>query len=149
MPEIVGARRAHTLVEILSALVVAAILASAALPPVARATRRYSAWSAGRELRSDLVLARTRAILDGATVRVAVDTLRGRYAIVAASGDTLRHKQLAAGLLVRTTAWRQEVLFTARGTSNLYSTTWVGVAGDPDARWHGARVAPTGAVNPM
>lgn len=130
-------------------MVVAAILASAAVPTLARASRRYAAWTAGRELRSDLVLARTRAILDGATVRVAVDTLRGRYALLAASGDTLRRRAVAPGLVLRTTAWRQEILFTARGTSSLYSTTWVGVGGDLDARWHGARVAPTGAVTPM
>jgi len=144
-----GAPRAHTILEVLSLLVLAAILASAAAPTVARAGRRYAAWSAGRELRSDLVLARTRAILDGATARVVVDTLRGRYAVVAVGGDTLRRKSLGPGLLLRTTAWRQEILFTARGTSSLYSTTWVGVDGDPDARWHGARVAPTGAVTAM
>jgi prepilin-type N-terminal cleavage/methylation domain-containing protein len=143
------ARRAFTLVEVLSALVLLAILASTAAPTVSRAARRYAAWSAGHELRSDLVVARTRAVLDGATVRVVVDTLRARYVVIAASGDTLRSRALGSALLIRTTAWRQEILFTSRGTSSLYSTTWVGVAGDPDARWHGARVAPTGAVTSM
>lgn len=144
-----GAHRAFTLVEVLSALVLLAILASVAAPNLTRAARRYAAWSAGHELRSDLVLARTRAVLDGATVRVVVDTVQGRYVVLAANGDTLRRRALAPRLLLRTTAWRQEILFTSRGTSSLYSTTWVGVAGDPDARWHGARVAPTGAVTSM
>lgn len=149
MGSIQSARRAFTLVEVLSALVLLAILASAAVPLVSRAARRYASWSAGHELRSDLVLARTRAVLDGATVRVVMDTLRARYVVTAADGDTLRRRALATGLFLRTTAWRQEILFTSRGTSNLYSTTWVGVDGDPDARWHGARVAPTGAVTSM
>lgn len=130
-------------------LAAAAVVASAAAPSLSRARRAYAAWSAGRELRADLVVARTRAILDGATVRVALDTLRGRYAVVGPAGDTLRRRELPEFLRLRTTAARQEVLFTARGTSNLYSTTWIGGATDPDLRWHGARVAPTGAVSGM
>lgn len=139
---------AHSLVELLIGLAVAAILVSAAAPSVAGAARSYAAWSAGRELRADLGLARARAILDGATVRVALDTLGGRYTVVGPVGNVLRQRQLGPGLVLRTTATRQEILFTARGTSSLYSTTWIGRA-DPDARWHGARVAPTGAVTAM
>jgi prepilin-type N-terminal cleavage/methylation domain-containing protein len=141
----VAANRGHSLVELLVALAAIAILLSVAAPSVARAARRYAAWSAARELRAELVAARTRAILEGATVRVVVDTMAARYRVVTASGDTVRTRTLAHGLVLRTTAWRQEILFTARGTSSLYSTTWV-AAGDPDARWHGARVAPSGAV---
>jgi Tfp pilus assembly protein FimT len=135
--------------ELLVVLAAAAVVAASAGPPLSKFRRGYAAWSAGRDLRADLVVARTRAILDGATVRVALDTLRGRYVVVCASGDTLRRRELPTILQLRTTAARQEVLFTARGTSNLYSTSWVGSASDPDVRWHGARVAPTGAVSAM
>jgi len=139
----------HTLVELLIGLAVLAILASAAAPSVARAARSYSAWSAGRELRADLALARSRAILDGGTARVLMDTLGPGYTIVGPAGEVLRRRILGSGLLLRTTATRQEVLFTARGTSSLYSTTWVGRADDAGARWHGARVAPTGVVTAL
>jgi prepilin-type N-terminal cleavage/methylation domain-containing protein len=140
------ARSAYSIVELLVVVTVLAILVALASPAISQASRRYAALSAARELRSDLVAARTRAILDGATVRVVVDTLAGTYELVTADGDTVRRRTLPSVLLLRSTAWRQEILFTARGTSSLYSTTWIGVAGDPDARWHGARVAPTGAV---
>ena len=140
------ARSAYSIVELLVVVTVLAILVALASPAISQASRRYAALSAARELRSDLVAARTRAILDGATVRVVVDTLAGTYGLVTADGDTVRRRTLPSVLLLRSTAWRQEILFTARGTSSLYSTTWIGVAGDPDARWHGARVAPTGAV---
>jgi prepilin-type N-terminal cleavage/methylation domain-containing protein len=140
------ARSAYSILELLVVLTILAILVSAASPAISRASRRYTALSAARELRSDLVAARTRAILEGATVRVVVDTLVGSYGVVTAEGDTVRRRRLPSVLLLRSTAWRQEILFTPRGTSSLYSTTWIGVAGDPDAHWHGARVAPTGAV---
>jgi hypothetical protein len=140
------AQSAHSIIELLLVMTLLAILAAVALPPISRASIRYAALSSARELRTDLVAARTRAILDGATVRVVIDTLAGTYRVILGEGDTVRRRALPPELLLRSTAWRQEILFTPRGTSSLYSTTWIGVAGDPDARWHGARVAPTGAV---
>lgn len=129
-------------------LVVLAILASAAWPPIARHDRRFAARAAARELAGDLARARSRAILSGQTIRVAIDTVGGRWRATSASGDSVLAGRLGAGLALRTTAYRQRILFTARGTSDLYSTTWIAVASDPDARWHGLRVAPTGAIEP-
>lgn len=149
MPFVLGTPRAHTLVELLAVLLLVAILASVAAPVVARSSRRYAASTAARELRADLIAARTRAILDGGTVRVAIDTVAAQYRVISASGDTVRGRKLSPGLFLGTTATRQEILFTARGTSSLYSTTWIGVVDDPGARWHATRVAPTGAVIPL
>lgn len=146
MSNILRGWRGHSLIEAITVLALIALLVASASPTVSRSARRYAAWSAARELRGELVAARTRAVLGGVTVRVVVDTLRSAYRVVGAESDTLRIRRLSPGLFLRTTAVRQEILFTARGTSSLYSTTWIGVTGDPDARWHGTRVAPTGAV---
>lgn len=139
-------RRGFTLLEILILLVVAGILLSIAGPSLATSHRRYAVLVAVRTLKADIAQARVRAILDGATVRVVLDTLAGGYQLEGAGPAPLRRRSLPPGLLLRTTAYRQEILFGPRGTSNLYSTTWIGVAGDPDARWHGVRVIPTGAI---
>jgi hypothetical protein len=48
---------------------------------------------------------------------------------------------------IRTTANRQSIPFTARGTTDLYSTTWIGPAADPGGTWHGIRVSPSGALS--
>lgn len=140
------ARSGQTLLEIVVVAFLIGLLASLVAPTLARTTRRAEAVSAARELRADLVAARTRAVLDGATVRVAIDTVGLRYRIVAGA-DTVRVRDLGHRLFLKTNAVRGEVLFTPRGTSSIYSTTWIGVRDDPGARWHGTRVAPTGAVS--
>ena len=145
----IASSSAHSGIEVLVVVAILAILVAVASPAVSGASRRYAALSAARELHADLVAARTRAILDGVTVRVVVDTLTASYRVVTAGGETVRRRTLPSTLLLRSTAWRQEILFTPRGTSSLYSTTWIGVADDPDVRWHGARVAPTGTVLPL
>lgn len=127
-------------------LVVLAILLSAAWPPVARWGRRFESAAGARELAADLARARSAAVLRGETVTVSLDTLAGAWRATTASGDTLLHGRLGPGLRLTTTANRERVLFTARGTGDLYSTTWVGVPTDPAARLHGLRVAPTGAI---
>jgi Tfp pilus assembly protein FimT len=154
-------RVAFTLLEVLLLLVVLGILIGIAVPSLARSQRRYAALTAARTLRADIAHARLRAILDAATVRVIMDTTRGQYRLEVdrleadrleadrlegAGRKVIRERRLAPGLTLRTSAHRQEILFSARGTSNLYSTTWVGVGRDPDARWHRVRVVPTGAI---
>lgn len=149
-------RVAFTLLEVLLLLIVLGILIGIAVPSLARSQRRYAALTAARTLRADIAHARLRAILDAATVRVVMDTARGQYRLEAdrleadrlegAGRKVIRERRLAPGLTLRTSAHRQEILFSARGTSNLYSTTWVGVGRDPDARWHRVRVVPTGAI---
>lgn len=134
------------MVELLSVLVAVGVLVSVTLPDLARAQRRFAAYVAARHLRADVARARQRAILDGSTVRVAIDTVFARYRIVNESGTVLFERGLGRGLILRTTAHRQEILFSPRGTSNLYSTTWVAVGDDLDSRWHGMRVIPSGAI---
>lgn len=148
MPHRLSSRRAAgvTLLDLLVALSVLAILVALAVPPLSRVERRAAAGVAARELRADLARARIRAILDGATTRVEIDTAAGRYRIVDGSGRRLLERVLPPGVVLRTTAHRQSIPFTARGTSNLYSTTSIGVPADPRARWHVVRVAPTGSV---
>lgn len=139
-------RDGFTLLEALIVLAVLSILVGIALPPLARAQRRFGAYTAARELRADVTHARIRAILDGATVRVVMDTASARYRVERADRTLLRVRELPPGIVLRTSAHRQEIVFSARGTSNLYSTTWIGVGGDADAHWHGLRVIPTGAL---
>lgn len=139
-------RAGFSLLDALVLLTVLGILVGIAAPSLARSQRRYAAFVAARTLRADVAHARLRAILDAATVRLVIDTVQASYRLERADSTVLRERALAPGLLLRTTAHRQEILFSARGTSNLYSTTWVAVDGDPGARWHGVRVIPTGAV---
>jgi hypothetical protein len=86
------------------------------------------------------------AILRGRTVTVVVDTVAGSYAVTESGGDSLLSRAVSPSVRIRTTANRQSIPFTARGTTDLYSTTWIGPAEDPDGAWHGIRVAPSGAV---
>lgn len=148
MPHRLLARRAAglTLLDLLVALSVLAILVALAVPPLSRAERRAAAGMAARELRADLARTRIRAILDGSTAWVEIDTAAGRYQVVDGSGRRLLERVLPPGVVLKTTAHRQSIPFTARGTSNLYSTTSIGIPADPDARWHVLRVAPTGSV---
>lgn len=136
----------HSLLEMAVVLVVLAVLLSAAWPQVARWSRRFESAAAARELAADLARARSAAVLRGETVTVSLDTLAGAWRAIAASGDTILDGRLEHPLRLTTTAHRERVLFTARGTGDLYSTTWIVVPDDPDARSHGLRVAPTGAI---
>lgn len=133
--------------EVLLTLFVIGVLLAAAVPDLARAQRRYAAHGAARQLRADLVQARMEAILRGRTVTVTIDTLAGAYGATDPSGDTLLSRRFPASVRIRTTANRQSIPFTARGTTDLYSTTWIGPAEDPDGTWHGIRVAPSGALS--
>ena len=144
---------AFSLIEMVTVLVLLGILLAAAAPPLARAQRRFAAAGAARELRGDLARARVRAILSGQTVRVELDTLGPGWQIAGGPPPgggslTVVRRVLPAGLVLRTTAAGQSILFTARGTSNLYGTVWIYPAEDPDARWHRVQVAPTGALSP-
>ena len=136
----------HTLADVLLVLFVLGILLSAAVPDLGRAHRRYAAVAAARQLRADLAHVRTEAILRGRTVTVAIDTTAGAYFATLAGGDSLLSRRVPSSVRIRTTANRQSIPFTARGTTDLYSTTWIGPAEDPEGAWHGIRVAPSGAL---
>jgi Tfp pilus assembly protein FimT len=131
---------------VLLVLFVLGVLLAVAVPDLGRAHRRYAAVAAARQLRADLVHARMEAILRGRTVTVVIDTVSGSYAVTEAGGDSLLSRAVPPSVRIRTTANRQSIPFTARGTTDLYSTTWIGPAEDPDGAWHGIRVAPSGAM---
>jgi prepilin-type N-terminal cleavage/methylation domain-containing protein len=135
-----------TLLELILALIVLAILVALAAPPFARSERRWAAYTAARTLAADVARARQRAIQDRRTVRVVLDTLNGRYEVRPTEGEPLPRRRLRPDLRLGTSAYRQEILFSGRGASNLYATAWVGVRDDPRAREHRIRVLPTGAI---
>jgi hypothetical protein len=135
-----------TVLELVAASIVTAVLLSLAIPAVFRVERRLGAYVAASTFRSDVTGARQHAILDGATVRVVLDTLVSAYQVEDVDRRVLRRRELRTGLALKTTAHQQEILFSPRGTSNLYSTTWIGVRRDPDGRWYGLRVLPSGAI---
>ena len=136
----------HTLVDVLLVLFVLGILLAVAVPDLGRAQRRYAAHAAARQLRSDLAHVRMEAILRGKTVTIAIDTVAGSYTATDPGGASLLSRHVPPSVRIRTTANRQSIPFTARGTTDLYSTTWIGPAADPDGTWHGIRVAPSGAL---
>ena len=140
------ANSGHSLVDVLLVLFVLGVLLAAVVPDLGRAHRRYAAVAAARQLRADLAHARMEAILRGRTVTVVIDTVSGSYAVTEAGGDSLLSRAVPPSVRIRTTANRQSIPFTARGTTDLYSTTWIGPAEDPDGAWHGIRVAPSGAM---
>lgn len=141
-----GREAGFTLVELILASIVLAILITLAAPPFGRTERRWAAYAAARALAADVARARQRAIRDRRTVRVVLDTLEGSYEVRPAGGEPLPRRRLRPDLRLRTSAYRQEILFSGRGTSSLYATAWVGVRGDPRAREHRIRVLPTGAI---
>jgi Tfp pilus assembly protein FimT len=143
------ARSGYALVDLLFVLFVLGVLLSAAAPDLGRASRRYAAIAAVRQLRADLVRVRMDAILRGRTVTVAIDTVSGAYEATDAAGTMLIARRVPSSVVIRTSANRQSIPFTARGTTDLYSTTWIGPGSDPGGRWHGIRVAPSGAVSSL
>lgn len=143
------ARSGYALVDLLIVLFVLGVLLSAAAPDLGRASRRYAAISAARQLRADLARVRMDAILRGSTVTVAIDTVSGAYAASDVGGEVLIARRMPSSVAIRTSANRQSIPFTARGTADLYSTTWIGPASDPEGKWHAIRVAPSGAVSSL
>lgn len=131
--------------EVFVVLAVLAIVLLIAVPPISRAARRYEAYAASREFRFDLAWARVRAILDGETVSLVFDERSGSYRVEAADGTVLRRRRLHRGVALTTTAADGTIPFTARGTSNLYSTTTIAVADDPAGPRYVTRVSPSGA----
>lgn len=136
----------HSLVDVLLVLFVLGVLLAAAVPDLGRAHRRYAALATARQLRADLAHARMEAILRGRTVTVVIDTATGSYGATDAGGASVLSRHVPPSVRILTTANRQTIPFTARGTTDLYSTTWVGPAEDPEGTWHGIRVAPSGAL---
>lgn len=137
-----------TLHDLLVALTLLAIFASASLAPVATWHRRASVRASAAAFRADLARARVEGVLRGETVTVVLDTVAGAWRAERSDGTPLFGRALPAGLTLTSSAHRSRIPFTSRGTTDLYSTTWIGVADDPGAPWHGARVRPTGAVEP-
>ena len=141
--------RGHTLVDMLVVLFVLGVFLSVAVPDLGRAQRRYAAFAAARQLRADLARVRMDAILRGTTVTVAIDTVSGSWEAIDVGGAVLLAGRVPGSVAVRTSANRQSIPFTARGTTDLYSTTWIGPALDPEGKWHAIRVAPSGAVSTL
>lgn len=135
-----------TLHDLLVAVTLVAILASASLAPVSTWHRRSSARAAAAWLRADLARARAQGVLLGETVTVVLDTAAGAWRAERSDGTAILGRGLPDGLTLASSAHLGRIPFTSRGTSNLYSTTWIGVADDPGTRWHGVRVSPTGAM---
>jgi prepilin-type N-terminal cleavage/methylation domain-containing protein len=135
-----------TVVELILAMIVLTILLALAAPSFGRSERRWAAYTAARTLAADVARARQRAIQDRQTVRVVLDTLDGSYEVRPSDGEPLPRRRLRPDLRLGTSAYRQEILFSGRGASNLYAAAWVGVRGDPRAREHRIRVLPTGAI---
>lgn len=139
---------AFTLHDVLVAVTIATILAGAFLRPLARWHLRSLARAAAATLRADLARGRVHGVLRGETVTVVLDTVADAWRIEDGEGAVLFDRRLDSGLSLVSTAHEGRIPFTSRGTSNLYSTTWIVVTDDPDAPWRGARVSPTGAVEP-
>lgn len=135
-----------TLLELIFALVLLGILLALIAPRFGRSERRWAAYTAGRTLAADVARARRMAIQDRSTVRVVLDTLTGAYEVRLAGGQAVTRRRLRSDLALGTTAHLEEILFSPRGTSNLYSTAWIVARGDPLAREHRIRVLPTGAI---
>ena len=143
------ARSGYALVDVLIVLFVLGVLLSTAAPDLGRANRRYAAIGAARQLRADLARVRMDAILRGSTVTVAIDTVSGAWEASDAGGTVLLARRVPDSVAIRTSANRLSIPFTARGTTDLYSTTWIGPALDPEGKWHAIRVAPSGAVSSL
>lgn len=139
---------AFTLYDLLVALTIATILAGAFLRPLGKWHLRSLSRATAATLRTDLARARVHGVLRGETVTVVLDTIADGWRVEAGEGDVLLDRRLERGLSLVSTAHQGRIPFTARGTSNLYSTTWIVVTDDPDAPWRGARVSPVGAVEP-
>lgn len=146
MPIPTREQHGFTLVELILASIVLAILFALAAPPLGRSERRWAAYAAARTLAAEVARARQRAIQDRRTVRLILDTLEGSYEVRPTGAEPLPKRRLRPDLTLGTTAYRQEILFSGRGTSSLYATAWIGVRGDPEAREHRIRVLPTGAI---
>lgn len=146
MPRPIVRTSGTSILELLVAVFIAGILIAATVPDLGKAQRRYAAHAAARQFRVDLARSRMDAILLGRTVTVVIDTLAGTWTATDAEGALLYERSAPPSVAVRTTANRQSIPFTARGTADLYSTTWIGPADDPGGTWHGIRVAPSGAL---
>lgn len=146
MPGTPRDRGGFTLLELVLALILLGVLLVLVAPTLGRSERRWAAFAAARTLGADVARARQRAIQDRATVRVVIDTLTGAYEVRLSNGDPLMSRRLRPDLALGTSAYRQEILFGPRGTSNLYSAAWIVPRGDPLAREHRIRVLPTGAI---
>jgi len=141
-----GAENGTVLLDVLTALVILAILLSLSVPRLTEARARFALYAAGRGLVDDLAWTRTQAILEGRTLTVVIVPAEASYRVEDAAGVVLRERRLAPGLALTSTAHRGRILFTARGTSNLYSTTWIEAANHAAVRRRGVRVAPTGSL---
>lgn len=146
MPRLRSSPGGFTLLELILTLLVLGILLALIAPRVGRSERRWAAYAAARTLATDVARARARAIQERATVRVVLDTLAGAYEVRLAGGQAVTRRELRSDLALGTGAHLGEILFSARGTSNLYSTVWVVARGDPLAPPHRIRVLPTGAI---
>ena len=87
-----------TLWELMTAIAVIAILSAIAVPNMISWRERAKLRGAYENLRGDLQWAKIRAIRDHNEVAVVFET--DRYVVNNAAGDTIRYRQMAAGVVI-------------------------------------------------
>jgi Tfp pilus assembly protein FimT len=107
-------RPGSTLVELLAALVVLALLAAAGARAIAAVADGAAARAAGAELRSAFASARAEAVRRGARTAVRLDSASAQ-AVVHTGPDTLRRLRLGHDYGVRLRATRDSMAYTALG----------------------------------
>jgi type IV fimbrial biogenesis protein FimT len=107
-------RRGFTLLELLVAVLVAAVLAAVAVSGAARVADTLAVRGAARELRAALASARHLAVLRATRAAVAIDTTRAEV-VVHVAAETSLVRPLHALYGVRLSASRDSLAYRADG----------------------------------
>lgn len=118
------ARRAATLVELLGAMALAALLASVAILPARRLVDRITVRAAVDAIASACALARGAAVMRGAHAVVTIDTAHAAVRVTVA-GDTLLDRVLDPGGALTLEATRDHVVYGPTGLGYGASNTTV------------------------
>jgi hypothetical protein len=117
-------RHAATLVELLGAMALAALLAGLTVPPSLRLVDRIVVRSAIDAIASACALARGAAVMRGVRAVVTIDTALAAVRVTVA-GDTLLDRVLDPGGPLTVTASRVEVVYAPTGLGYGASNTTV------------------------
>jgi len=120
-------RRAHTLPELVIVLVLIALVAAIAIPPLGETLTRWKMRAAVADLVNALVLAREAALVRGVTAVFAVDAARGEVTVTCA-GDTIARRAIAALHGVTLAATGDSVRYAPDGLATGVSNTTLTVA---------------------